>query len=253
MVIYGVAMVPLAERLREEAPRTMQAWYADDSAVSGKASDIGRVVARLCELGPAYGYYPEPAKSVVVSRQSQRAGAERHLQTFGFRYSLGKRYLGSFVGSDATRDAWLRPKVEAWANGVRALARVARRYPQAAYAGLTKSLQCEWQFTQRVTPDSARLFEPVENALRNHFVPALLGDGNEVEHDLRILTSLGVKQAGVGIADPTATADACFAASEAATMALTKALLDGTPLDVAAHNAKVRRANADARKARVAV
>ena len=35
MVLYGLALVPLAEHLREEVPSVLQPWYADDMAMSG--------------------------------------------------------------------------------------------------------------------------------------------------------------------------------------------------------------------------
>ena len=32
--------------------------------------------------------------------------------------------------------------------------------PQAAFATLTKSLQCEWRYLQRIVPDCSALFVP---------------------------------------------------------------------------------------------
>ena len=52
--------------------------------------------------------------------------------------------------------------------------------PQSAYAGMEKSLQQEWAFVQRVTPDIEDAFGPVGKALRDTFVPALfqwVGEG----------------------------------------------------------------------------
>jgi len=43
---------------------------------------------------------------------------------------------------------WLQPQIQQWVKGVERLAQVAPRYPQTAYAGLTKSLQLEWQYLQ---------------------------------------------------------------------------------------------------------
>ena len=41
------------------------------------------------------------------------------------------------------------------------------------FAGLAKSLQQEWQYIQRVLPDTGRLFAPVEEALATEFLPVL--------------------------------------------------------------------------------
>ncbi|WP_460986704.1 hypothetical protein, partial [Staphylococcus aureus] len=55
------------------------------------------------------------------------------------------------------------------------LAKVAQRYPQAAYAGMVNCLQAEWQYLCRVEPGVGTHLAPVEDALRNKFIPALLG------------------------------------------------------------------------------
>ena len=66
-------------------------------------------------------------------------------------------------------------------DGVRGCpCRVSLKHPQPAYSGLQKSLQQEWAFVQRVTPRVGDSFGPVEEALKETFVPALfegLGGG----------------------------------------------------------------------------
>ena len=56
---------------------------------------------------------------------------------------------------------------------VSVLAGVAHKHLQSAYAVLQKFLQQEWAFVQRVTPGVGEAFGPVEEALREIFVPAL--------------------------------------------------------------------------------
>ncbi len=63
-----------------------------------------------------------------------------------------------------------------WVDSVKELAMVAERYPQAAYAGLQKSLQQGWQFLQRVTEGLGDEFRDIEKALQKEFLPALSGD-----------------------------------------------------------------------------
>ena len=63
----------------------------------------------------------------------------------------------------------MRPQVENWAEGVRDLAKVAKRNPQTAYAILGESLQLKWQYLQRNVPGVGALMELVEAALRKIF------------------------------------------------------------------------------------
>ena len=53
---------------------------------------------------------------------------------------------------------------------------VALKQPQAAYVAVSKSLQNEWSYMQRVFPDCEELFSPLRQSLMNEFFPALTGN-----------------------------------------------------------------------------
>jgi hypothetical protein len=237
MVLYGLALVPLANRLRLANPTLLQAWYADDMAMAGPSTEIAKMMGLLEELGPKRGYFPEPAKSIFIVRPEDQPQAQDHLSQYTFTYCEGHRYVGGFIGTNEAREAWLQPKVRQWADGVETLARVARRFPQTAYAGLAKSLQSEWQYLQRVLPDSATSFAPVEEALQKVFLPALFQEPEVGE--LRHLLSLAVSQAGVGISNPTLTADDAHRTSVACTSHLSTTLREGQDLDAQVHSRHV--------------
>ena len=69
--------------------------------------------------------------------------AKEYFRGMGVQVVTGSQYLGGFIGEQETEDQWIQAKVEGWAESVRTLARVARKHPQSAYAGLQKSLQQE--------------------------------------------------------------------------------------------------------------
>jgi hypothetical protein len=108
--------------------------------------------------------------------------------------------------------SWVQEKAEGWVDSVKELAMVAERYPQAAYAGLQKSLQQEWQFLQRVTEGLGDEFRDIEKALQKDFLPALFGDDLADDTPGR-LASLPVKKAGLAIQDPTTSAESNWTAS----------------------------------------
>ena len=110
------------------------------------------------------------------------------------------------------------------------MARYATRYPQTAYAGLTKSLQQEWTYVQRVTPGIEDAFAPVEKALREQFLPALFGLGDSKHLDAqRALLALPTRQGGMGIPDPTKRATPNFDASTGVCGPLVESLVDNEP------------------------
>ena len=90
--------------------------------------------------------------------------------------------MGRFVGTGTSQAVWLLPQIQKRVDGIKTLAQIAKKYPQAAYAGLTYSLQQEWLYMQRVLDVGNVAFEPLEDALRTHFLPALLGK-KTIMHD----------------------------------------------------------------------
>ena len=178
MALYGVALLPLAEKLKRAVPEVAVPWFADDVATVGNLSDCALALEFLCEVGPQYGYFPEPEKTHVICTEREEAEAqwaflERDLVVTPSR---GERYLGGFVGSKREKEEWVKKKVEVWEKGVNILAGIAKRFPQTAFAGVAMSLQHEWQYVARTVPGIGHLFAPVERAIRNNFLPTLLGE-----------------------------------------------------------------------------
>ena len=106
--------------------------------------------------------------------QRTREAATQQLSRFSFCYKDGHRYVGGFVGTYEAESEWIEPQINQWVKGVKELTKVARRFPQTAYAGLTKSLQSEWQYLQQVTPYAGKLFDRLEATINSEFLPTLL-------------------------------------------------------------------------------
>ena len=248
MVLYGIALTPLAERIKAATQGITQSWYADDAAIAGPASKVKAAFHLLQQWGPDRGYHPEPNKSIVVAPTHHHEQAKRHLHPFPFTYTDGHWYVGGFLGPTSKRTAWLTPKIQGWVDGVRALAMVAHRHPQSAYVGLVRSLQSEWQYLQRVTADCADAFAPIEEAIAEDFIPAMFG--GDVPHDLRTLLALSVSNGGLGILNPTDTAPHCHKTSKECTAPLVASLLKGTPFVLPEYIKSNREARTKAQTAR---
>ena len=163
----------------------------------------------------------------------------------------GATPIGGFVGSAQQREVWIRKKVDDWADGVKVLAGIAKRYPQTAYAGLTMCLQAEWQYVCRTTSGIGALFAPVEENLRDLFLPNLLGEV-AIDGELRLLMAQGVKQAGLAVRNPVECAARSFATSKEAVSKLTASMVSGEELCLAEHRKQVRTAGKSARDYRIA-
>ena len=156
MSLYGVALMPLASKMRAAIPEALQPWYCDDAGAAGEALPNARCLDFLVKFGPAYGYFPEPGKSHYICKAEDEPAARLAFEGYGLEinYSRGQRYLGGFIGSAQKKEEWLGGMVGKWVNAVKTLSVVAERYPQTAYAGFTFCLQNEWQYVQRVVADT---------------------------------------------------------------------------------------------------
>ena len=251
MLLYGVALMPLAERMQQAVPSALQPWFADDSAIAGTSEQCAECLEFLCEQGPDYGYFPEPEKSWHICKTQDEAEAKVAFMVRDMKvnFTRGHRYLGGFLGGTHVKLGWLEDKVEVWADAVKTLARIAVRFPQTAYSALVLVLQNEWQYVQRTCPSIGFTFAPVEAALRNHFLPALLGVETITGED-RELYAHGVKQGGLAIRNPVDTALIMFNASQAATEELVESMMEGKSLNLELHQGKVKAASQKAREER---
>jgi hypothetical protein len=127
------------------------------------------------------------------------------------------------------------------------LSKVVGRYPQAAYAGLQKSLQQEWQFLQRVTSGLSDEFEVVAEVLAENFLPTLFGNGKGCDTK-RQLACLPVKHAGLALPNPTTTAESNWKASTLICGHLVAALRGTTDFRSVDHSATMQSGKAELKK-----
>ena len=65
MLMYAVGVQPLVTRLKDPEQH-IENWYADDSSCVGYLRRVRAWLCSLLEIGPAYGYFAEPTKSVLI-------------------------------------------------------------------------------------------------------------------------------------------------------------------------------------------
>ena len=103
-------------------------------------------------------------------------------------------------GSKQGKEEWIEPQVKVWVDSVKILSRIARRYPQSAYAGFVFSLQCEWDYTSRIVPGVAPHLAPIESAIHEHFLPALFEVPPDfITADFCARMTHSVCRAGIGV------------------------------------------------------
>jgi hypothetical protein len=88
---------------REAVPGAIQAWYADDCAITGETAPVAEGMTLLERLGSTRGYFPEPAKSIIICTQADMAARQGSPQQVRLqvlvRFSL-RRWLHWNEGSE---------------------------------------------------------------------------------------------------------------------------------------------------------
>ena len=140
---YGILVLPLIRKLKIEFTSVESPWYADDGSAVGSLENISSFFKRIEEIGPAYGYFPEEGKSILVvrGRDTEKANIFKEKNNFNFQIKNGYRYLGSHIGDLEEEKIWMEKNINKWSESVEAVAEIAEYVPQTAFAGIQRALQ----------------------------------------------------------------------------------------------------------------
>ena len=221
MAIYALALVPLANQLHGICK---QVWFADDGTGADKVDALRKWWDMLLEKGPSYGYFPKAAKTWLIVKEDKLEEAKHMFKDTGVKItSDGMRHLGAAIGSKDFKDSYVLQKIQEWIDSVERLAKIAVTEPQTAFSAFIERLQSRWVFMVRTIPDLAKAMQPLEDAIRQKFIPALLGRTvNDLEREL---FSLPARFAGLGIANPCTQSEKQFKNSEELTAPLLELIL----------------------------
>ena len=201
MSFYAINTLPLISSLQNTADCS-QAWFADDSAAAGKISGVLKWWTTLNENGPTLGYYPNAGKTwLILKNEEQVVSATQMFQGTGVNITTyGKKHLGACVGSQGFKHEYVHDKVAEWVKQLQKLTTFAHTEPHAAYTAFIYGFVHKWKYLQRTLPDIGVLFEPLEQCIRNEFIPAIIG--KHVSDNERAILSLPTRHGGMNIPNP---------------------------------------------------
>ena len=126
MSFYALGIKPLIDALSQATQEELckQSWYADDSNATGRLREVKKWWDTLIVLGPKYGYYPKPSKTVLIVKDpSMEQLANDLFAGTGVQITLqGQRHLGASIGSEDFKDLYISMKVEKWVEDINYLA-----------------------------------------------------------------------------------------------------------------------------------
>ena len=221
MGMYALSVVPLIKLSEKAESQVCQVWYADDGTGVGKLTQLKGWWDTLASKGPNYGYYTNARKTVLVVKPQHEAQAKGIFANTGIEIQTnGARHLGAAIGSKQFMDEYVQRKVQQWCTELETLTSFATTEPQAAYAAYAFGLKGKWNFLQRVLPNLADEFQPLEDLIRSNFLPKLTGrDLTKVEREI---LALPARDGGLGIPNPVTSAPDNYAHSRQVTQHLQK-------------------------------
>ena len=198
MAIYAIGLTPLLDQLAFQTRAQMVA-FADDLTAATTIRGLFQWWKCLIEIGPRYGYYPEPTKSYLIVKNGDIRGAKEHFTGTKVQItSTGQRHLGAVIGSKEFREWYCNQKISDWIKEISLLSDVALTEPQAAYACYVSAYQHKFTYFLRTIPGIEDNLAPLEEVVRHRLMPAILG-GHLVNDDERALLSLPPRLGGLGI------------------------------------------------------
>ena len=230
MAMYSISIQPLIHYLAVNQDNTLpiakQAWFADDGTGGGAIVQLKKMWENVIEMGPKYGYFPKASKSILIVKGMENLPKARSVfKDTGVQVTIeGDRHLGAVLGSESFKHDFVKRKITSWVKDIEELSVVAKEEPQIAYSAFTKGLSSRWCYIQRTIEGISELFKPLEDAISQSLIPAILG--RKVNTLEREMLALPLRHGGLGIQNPTKTSDREYEASKKITKQLTELILN---------------------------
>ena len=157
--------------------------------------------------GPLFGYYPNGVKTWLIVKPALEDAAQATFAGTDVQITVqGKRHLGAALGTRSFAEQYVTERVTTWTKELSKLATIARTHPQAAYCAFVHAIRSKWLYLARIVPDLQDLLQPLEDAIRQIFIPALTGRVSPGDLE-RELLSLPARLGGLGLVNPVMMAD----------------------------------------------
>ena len=202
MAMYAIGLMKLQDVTRYEVTEVKQVAYADDLAGAGKLVKLRNWWEMILTHGPQQGYHPNATKSVLIVKPDLLDLANEVFSDTEVKITAGgEKHLGAAIGTTEAKDEFVSQQVEKWKSEIKELAQVAEIEPHAAYTAFTFGVRHKWNHIMRTVPNIEHLLQPLEDAIRTEFIPALTGRHNPTDLERQIM-ELPPRLGGLGIPNP---------------------------------------------------
>ena len=99
MLMYAIGVLPLRSRVKNQE-RHKHNCYADDFTCPAPISHIREWLVWLLEIGPSYGYFAKPSKSIIVVKQQHLQDTKAIFCYLKVEVVLTDPLLGGCIGDE---------------------------------------------------------------------------------------------------------------------------------------------------------
>jgi len=201
MAIYAIGVTPMLDILLVGIgdQHNKMVAFADDITAAGTLQALKQWWDHILDVGPSYGYFPQPDKSWLIVKNERHAEAcEIFAGTDVKITAKGERHLGAVIGTAENKTAYINEKIEKWRGEINLLAEIATTYPQAAYSAYVSSYQHKLTYFLRTIPGIGDELKKIDEVVRQRLIPALTG-GHIINDRERLIFSLPPRLGGMGM------------------------------------------------------
>ena len=153
----------------------------------------------MCELGPKFGYLPEPKKPWLIVKLDCFDKAIHIFNNTNIQITTqGRRHLGAALGSSQFRNEYIMEKINKWVEQLHVLSEIAKIELQTAYTCFLSGYKHKFNYYMRTIPGIGKLLRKVDKVILTEFISAITGGIFITENDRKLL-SLAPRLGGLGI------------------------------------------------------
>ena len=153
----------------------------------------------MLQIGPKFGYFPDPTKSWLITKSETHAIRKKFVKDTKVKIAnSGKRFLGSVIGIFTFKKQYIDEIVSQWISKIEVLSQIAKVEPQAAYCCFTAGFKHKVTYLMHTTPNISEELRRLDDAINNKLIP-FFTENKLCGNDERLLLSLPTKLGGMGI------------------------------------------------------
>ena len=193
MGAYALGILPLIHFLLEFISinhlSAKEVAFADDFTVTGKLTSIKDYWGKLTGLCPKYDYFPKASKSYLIVKEDKLGEARNVFNDSNVNITIEeKRHLGAVIGSNKYREEYMKDLVNDWNNQLVLLSSIAESQPQTAYSAFVSHFKSKLSYFMGTIPGISQFLYPLEETVRNKFIPAITGGHICSNNEPRVLS-----------------------------------------------------------------